>query len=367
MKAGTLIRIILFITALIASACGRSHLVGPSERARAVEESNSHVAAAMMADAAAPVSMPYKQSVRASYFYDYMPAAHLDSLAAVGMNRAVIKWITDTLTTKGALEFKAFLARGTQVEVVPCFNLQATARLRSLPTSRRYTWGTLKNVEADIGCPLDSIFWRSVFLDRANEIFAVAPNVKRLVVDLEFYSGTRHHYDAGACKCARCLAENANRPRTQTLEQAEERRLTTLLIPMLAEFANRHPGVEVGFFDLDFDSFVHRALGMALMATRVPTADYTERTYSTGAPSLLAARSALNRVGIKCPLIGGFWFKRFTPANFTAAAKTMIEQSDGYFVFTTYSLWQDPAKLTSGYTLLGTPSEYWAAMRDANQ
>lgn len=315
--------------------------------------------------------------VRAAYFYDYMGVDHLDSLAAAGFDRAVIHWITDSLGTRGALKLNAFLDRGRRVGIVvtPEWALQARARLAALPTARRYTWGA-GTVENDVGCPLDSLFWRSALLDRADEILAAAPGVTRLAVDLEIYFGGRHHYDAGPCRCPYCLREylggamlgGRDPRRLAGLLGWERSRLTRLLAALLSEFATAHPGVELGVFDLDYDSFVHRALARALARAHVPTADYTERTYGTAGGSAPAARAVLDALGLEgAPLIGGLWLKRFAPKDVPAALQSLLDRADGYFVFTTYSLWLDPSKLAGPYTLPGDPASYWAAFRQANR
>src|SRR6185436_13512912 len=119
-------------------------------------------------------------------------------------------------------------------------------------------------------------FWRSALLDRANEMMNVVPGVRRLAVDLEIYTGNRHHYDAGPCQCPVCLREYrkavAALPTDAPLPSAaqfQESRLQRLLTALLVEFARAHPGAELGVFDLDLASFVHRAMGRALVAAKV--------------------------------------------------------------------------------------------------
>jgi hypothetical protein len=316
----------------------------------------------------API-FPFSPEIRAAYFYDYMSTFHLDSLAATGFNRAVIKWIGDSLGTREAGEMRGWMNRGVRVgvEVAPSWALQSRARLAALPTTRRYTWG-IGTVEPNVGCPLDSLFWRSTLLDRANEMLGVTPGVNRLAVDLEIYTGSRHHYDAGPCLCAGCWSEYLRAPRPRpAIASFEEARLGRLLASLIGEFARGHPGVELGVFDLDFDSFVHRAMARALVSARVPTTDYTERTYSTGGSSAPQARAVLASLGVQAPLVGGLWLKRFTPGQLPGAIQSVLDQADGYFVFTTFSLWVEPSKLTGGYALQGTQAEYWAALRSANQ
>jgi hypothetical protein len=317
---------------------------------------------------------PRRPMIKAAYFYDYLAVSHLDSLKAAGFDRALIKFIADTLDAPGARKLTAWVEHGreTGVEITPAWALQSRARLAAIRTTRRYTWG-LGSVEPDVACPLDSLFWRSALLDRANEMMTATPGLHRLLVDLEIYTGTRHHYDAGPCRCASCLAEfaaasgTADHPADSTIQRFEEDRVTSILEALLAEFAAAHRGVEVGMFDLDLDSFVHRAATRALLGAGVPTVDYTERTYKTGGASVAAARTALDRIGKGIPIVGGVWLKGYPPGKVEAAARSILAKADGYFVFTTYSLWQEPAKLTGPYTLPGGREQYWEALGRANR
>ena len=146
----------------------------------------------------------------------------------------------------------------------------------------------------------------------------------------------------------------------------QESRLAGLLSTQLARFALRHPGVELGVFDLDLDSFVHRALARALTRARMATTDYCERTYPAGR-GLPGARARLQAVGCtNVRLAGGIWLKRWAPQDVPATTRSINQSADGYFVFTTFSLWEDPSLLAGPYTLMGPPVEYWRAFRKAN-
>ncbi len=316
--------------------------------------------------------------VRAAYFYHYMGAAHLDSLAARGFDRALIHWIADSLGARGAAELAAYRARGRAlgIEIVPEWALQMASRLAARPADRRYTWGG-GTVEPEVACPLDSVYWRGALLDRAEEFLAVAPESSRIAVDLELYRAGRHHYDAGPCRCPTCLARyragSPARPgpdprRLAGLLGWEEARLEGVFAALLEEFAARHRGVELGVFDLDYDSFVHRALARALARARVAAADYCERSYDRAGAGLPAARARLDALGLAdAALIGGLWLKRFAPSALPAAARSVMERAQGYFAFTTFSLWIEPSRLEGPYTLLGTQAEYWAALEEANR
>lgn len=314
---------------------------------------------------------------RVAYFYSYMGAAHLDSLAAHGFTRAVVHWITDSLDARGRSELDALATRASslQLEFAPEWLFQASARLAARPAGRRYTWGR-GVVEPGAPCPLDSLYWADALFGRAEEYLAAAPSLERVVVDLELLHGTRHHYDAGPCRCESCLRDYlgpARDPglldpvRLSGLHGYQEARLAGLLRPMLESFARRHPGVSLEVLDLDFDSFVHRALARALVRTGVPTTDYTECSYAVGALALPAARARLSALGLgDAPLVAGLWLKRFPPDALVPAVRAVDACAGGTFVFTTYSLWQDPAKLTESYTLAGPVADYWSALARAN-
>jgi hypothetical protein len=312
--------------------------------------------------------------VRAAYAYAYMPASHVDSLADHGFTHVIVHAITDSLGAGGAAALAAWQARGEArgVTVVPEWAYQAPSRLAALGGARRYTPADGRT-GADIPCPLDSLYWRSALLDRAEEHLAVAP-LRELAIDLELYRGPRHHLDGGACRCAACVAEYlagapASRPggRLAGLAGYEEARLARILAALLGELASRHPGVRLDVLDLDYDAFPHRALARALARAGVPAADFCERSYGVGGTPLAGARARLAALGLRdVPLVGGIWLARFTPRDLVPAMASIDDLAEGTWVFTTYSLWQDPAKLGGPYVLLGPVSSYWAAFDQAN-
>ena len=316
-------------------------------------------------------------SIRAAYFYDYMDLHHLDTLASAGFNRAIVRIIGDSLGSGPETPLRDWFRRGSDlgVEVVPDWLVQSQSRLEALHTRRRYVWGP-GNREPNIACPLDSAYWRSALLDRAEEMIAALPGAKRLAIDLEIHSGSRKYYDAGPCRCEACLdeytrgrgAEFGGRGARSDLMSYQELRLTRILTALLRTFAARHPGVEIGVLDLDRDTFVHGSPARALARSNVPTASYSERSYAKGGVTLRDARKRLDTLGLpNAPLVGGLWLKRFPPRQVPAALRSVIDRADGYFVFTTYSLWREPSRLTGPYTLLGSPAEYWRALREVNR
>ncbi len=317
--------------------------------------------------------------LRAAYIYDYMSPSHVDSLAAAGFGRVVVRLVGDSVSSEMAGRVQQWVDRGRErgLEVVPDLLIQAPESRRLRVTTRRYTWGAGR-VEDRIACPMDSLFWRSALLDHSEELLTRVDRVTRLAFDLEIYTGSRKYYDAGPCRCDACLHEYTGiAPAPQAARHAwrlsglagyEETRLQEIFVALFSELLQRHPGLEIGVFDLDLDSFVHRALARSLARLRVPVVDYCERSYSVGGAPLAGARARLKALGLEhARLLGGLWLKRWMPEDLSPGIRSILARSDGYFVFTTYSLWQEPTRLTGPYMLPGDRAAYWRAFREVNR
>ena len=317
--------------------------------------------------------------IRAAYFYSYMPFDHLDRLAEAGFNRAIVKFIGSSMGPDAIARLKAWMARGARVsvEVAPTWNLAARGIASHLPNGRRYA--PEGRIVPEIGCPLDPELWDRALIGRAEDILRAVPDVKRMVVDMEVYGVGFHFYDR-ACRCARCMREFRQGMGYTTamvaamdearlarrLTEFQEKRLRRMLEERFKEFRDAHPGVEMGFFDLDRNAFVHRAMAEALDDADLQTVDYTERTYRTGARDVPVARDVLTGVGLSAPVVAGVWLKGFTPAALSPALQSVLQEADGYFVFTTYSLWRPEVELSGPYSLRGHQDEYWRVFKTAN-
>jgi hypothetical protein len=225
---------------------------------------------------------------------------------------------------------------------------------------------------------MDSAYWKSALFERADDLFEAVPGLTGVAADLELYFAGRKHYDAGPCRCAACLAEYTGQADARTspgdawklsgLLAYQESRLAAILTSQLRRFAGRHPGAELAVLDLDYDSFVHRALARALARARVPTTNYCERSYRAGGVVLAGARTRLQALGLKnARLVGGLWLKRWAPRDLPYGVRSILERADGYFAFTTYSLWLDPSRLSGPYTLPGSTPDYWRAFQEVNR
>jgi hypothetical protein len=325
--------------------------------------------------ALAPVT-GYPQ-VRAAYCYDYMPVDHVDSLAGRGFNRAVVHLIPPALDAEERGRLRAWVRRGALfgVEVVPQWLFQSRQRMLELRTSRRYAWqgGT---PDPALPCPLDAAYWRDALMARTAEAMDAEPSTRSVALDLELYDGGRKYYDAGPCRCAECIREYVRAGgsasslggRDGGLARFQEQRLERQLSTLLRAMRTRWPRLEVGVFDLDLDSFVHRALARALTRSGLRAIDYSEASYSMGGIPLERVAARLRTAGAGAiPVVGGLWLQRFAPDDVGPALQSILARADGYFAFTTYSLWQESAKLAGPYTLPGAVADYWKAFAEVNR
>src|SRR5439155_21896582 len=62
----------------------------------------------------------------------------------------------------------------------------------------------------------------------------------------------------------------------------------------------------------------------------------------------------------------GLQLANFAPRDLAGAVDGVLRSAEGYFVFTSYSLWQSPAQLAGPYVLAGTQGAYWDSLRIAN-
>jgi len=62
----------------------------------------------------------------------------------------------------------------------------------------------------------------------------------------------------------------------------------------------------------------------------------------------------------------GLQLKNFDPPHLVDAMGSVAQAADGYFIFTSYSLWQAPSQLTGPYVLAGRHADYWEALGVGN-
>ena len=87
-----------------------------------------------------------------------------------------------------------------------------------------------------------------------------------------------------------------------------------------------------------------------------------------GAALVPAARGRLAALGLgRTPIVGGFWLQKWTPRRLESGVAAMISRAQGYFIFTSFSLWPNSAKLTGPYTLPAPPADYWGVLSRANR
>jgi len=95
----------------------------------------------------------------------------------------------------------------------------------------------------------------------------------------------------------------------------------------------------------------------------------SEAEYKEGVTPTLPARLArLKAAGLSFRYLPGLMIGRHSPRQLGLQAKRCLAAADGYWLFTTYSLWQEePQKLWGPYLIKAPRDQYWQALARANR
>jgi hypothetical protein len=325
--------------------------------------------------------------IRGAFFYFYMPAEHLDALAAHGFNTGLDKYWEQSLTTARLAEMAAKRTRADSLgfDLWVCLNLINERLLLTRTSPERRYRDHLGVVHPGVPCPADTSYW-AVFFDEMLEPAARATRgPARIALDLELYGTDLTHYPPGPCTCVPCRLDYAgysgpNRSFAEgwidrlplrdfeDLERTERTWLTDFLVGRLGMLEVEVSGLEIGVLDLGRLGLASRAWIDALERLGWPVVDFTEATYSSGA-AVPHADLAVSYAGrpLVVEVAGGLWLRRWTAERLEEEAVRLAEREDGYWIFTSLSLHAPPEELDDDYLqLLGPPADYWQALERAN-
>jgi len=259
------------------------------------------------------------------------------------------------------------------IETVPMLWLKVPKR--QSPDGRRYVWSSEDGAvfETAIGCPADSSFWWRSFQERADTL--LARSSAHINLDMEIYFGKNvrglaGHYTA-TCECNACRAEyGASGATDEPMADYQRRRMSGFLTRMFADLRQRYPTFEMSVFDLDLDNDVHRAIAAALERSGVPVINYSETSLYRRRSFQWTPASVLQKVKKRLPdvpVVGGLWLNVYAPDELDGAIRSVMEESVGYWIFSTYSLAvPDASELTGVWKLKGVPEDYWQAFHRVN-
>ena len=94
----------------------------------------------------------------------------------------------------------------------------------------------------------------------------------------------------------------------------------------------------------------------------------SEEEYSSGyTPTVPATVAYLEEMGVEFRYMPGLFFLKHSPGQLAAQARRCLAAVNGYWLFTTYSLWQkEPEKLRGPYLIQASRGQYWQALGQAN-
>jgi len=323
-----------------------------------------------------------KDKIRAAYFYGKCGLEKAELLKSKGINTLILKCkVADALPwAKEAkrLGLKCFFACNFSIDA-------KKAGLRQAVLADGF-------VERYV-CPLDERFWKEHFsksIMQAVEYSTQADNeVTGLWIDFELYHQIRQrYYTTNACYCDHCFKAFLKSQWRDAPAVAPEKRQQWLRDNGL--FEKYHPYLQgrIEAFAKDLRERIHAVnprfllgfyptpknwslIGVArgLSTKERPIILWATDTYGGGGPTRVPKdwRKTFEEQGIHTRYSAGLLLRCYTAPNLAANLYHTTQEGDGYWLFTTYTLWTPPEKCGEYYYLAGgSPDEYWAAINTAN-
>ncbi|MFH1614043.1 MAG: discoidin domain-containing protein [Planctomycetota bacterium] len=244
--------------------------------------------------------------------------------------------------------------------------------------------------------PLEERYWLGQLLCEAKfaaELSNICPNVKGLLVDVEMYAGdmmwrSNSSFDDQTFRAVidrmrerNLLAKDLNPgvAREKRYEWLAENKLLETYFSiereLVTEIARRfrkeidaiNPDFQLGMLPYEDNWFCHGWI-KGLASERTAVLVCSESEYSPGfTPSVPATVTQLKKLGVNFRYMPGLFFLKHSPKQIAIQARRCLDAVDGYWLFTTYSLWQpEPEKLQGAYLIQTDRQQYWDALGSAN-
>ena len=337
-----------------------------------------------------------KGKVKGAYFYTSCGPEHFKLLADNGFNCGMVKLglsLTNPERDSGRLSSIGRFGRAARENgayFFPCINYAGhpeTALVRKLGCAFVSTEGAALGKTP---CPLCRGYWERVIGARLAALAKKADElgVDGLLFDPEMYGADLGGYSSTPCLCDDCFrtfvqAQKRETPRLEpegrfawlkenklldAYRSAAEERLAAIMSSVREQIRMHKSGVPIGFLNYA-DTWYYNGLIRGLGTPEMPVSVWIESpTYATGyTPAVKARVESFAKRQMHAQLIGGMWLQKFMPQDLPAQCYFMSRNAGGYWLFTTYSLSQPPEKLKGDYTVPAPQSEYWAALKQANQ
>ncbi|MFP4249958.1 MAG: hypothetical protein ACLFU7_09890 [Armatimonadota bacterium] len=331
-----------------------------------------------------PLAWLDQEKLRTAYFYARPPADEkVQQLVDVGMNSMILKADIERATPYLR---EAKQHDGMHVFLALNFNVNAE--------NEGFRQAVLSDGSVErYACPLEERFWQEHLLPEMLERAELANDpelqVDGLWIDFELYATvTGQRYYTNACYCDYCMSEFAEHAgvelpeldpgeRKPWLEQQDladaqtqylQDRVEEYAVEVREQVHAVNPNLLLGFYPTPHNwSLV--GVARAFSTERLPIILWATDTYGGGGPNRVPDdwREHYEQMGVNARYCAGMLLRRYSAKNLAANLYHASTKSDGYWLFTTFTLW-NPVEEHSGdyYLAAGTPEEYWNAIERAN-
>jgi hypothetical protein len=332
-----------------------------------------------------PLDWIEREKLRTAYFYARPPADEkVQQLVEVGMNAMILKAAPE--------KAMPYLREAKKHDGMHCFmalNFSVNAEEEGLRQA------VLRRGQVErYACPLEERFWQDHLLQGMLERAELANDpqlqVDGLWIDFELYATrTGQRYYTNACYCDYCMSEFAEHRGIELPELALDERYPWLVEhdyaeehqQLLQDRVEQHatavreqvhavnPDLLLGFYPTPHNwSLV--GVARAFSTERLPIILWATDTYGGGGPDNVPDdwRQHYEDLGINARYCAGMLLRRYSAKNLAAYIYHTSAECDGYWLFTTYTLWNPVEKHSGDYYLAaGTPDEYWNAIERGNE
>jgi hypothetical protein len=257
-------------------------------------------------------------------------------------------------------------------------------------------------------CPLDAGYWSTSIAERFEQLAAISKrtSISGLLFDTEMYGGDFSIY-TDFCFCDICWKEFiqttsfflsgkdlavynlAPDKRFTYLRQHrllqqyadyQEKQIEAILSRIEQQIHSINPDLWLGFLGYR-NNWFYRGLIRGLGIPTRPVLVFSESSYIQGyTPYITQERMDIRQLRqteashtpepSQHPIaryIPGLWQGRFFPEDIPSQLYHLATHTDGYWIFSADSLWDDTLKPTHWhYTLHGSDQDYWTAFKKAN-
>jgi hypothetical protein len=347
-------------------------------------------------DQEAPVPVPGLQKIAGAYFSQKLGRSHLSALKAHGIDTLLVKF--GHLTPDGndgadeRLKQFARWSRELELHLYPVVNLcGGPAEKAVLEQSARRETDAKGKRYLNTPCPLDRRFWNAVVVRRGKRIAELSREgaIAGFVLDPEMYRADHMVYDRGHCFCTDCWTEffhsrnGHDVPEVAAAGREAELKDRDLLneyhewqlsqVEAMAREARQeihavNPDLNLGVLLLDRVHWVAPAWARGFGTAQRPVFCFSEATYTTGYKSsyIEEKQNGFRDEGASVAFVPGVWLDQFLPSTLPGHLARMSFYAAGYWLYTTDSLEPSVEKSTPPLQLLGSQSQYWSAIAEAN-